>query len=50
MGRALVAVPQSETVNAVADTGPKQKDLPTDEWQEEEGGAFRLLTSWLTYL
>lgn len=50
VGRALVTVCQSETVNAVPDTGQRQKDLPTDEWQEEEEVAFSLLTLWLTHL
>ena len=49
MAIGLVTVSQSETVNAVRDTGQRQEDLPTDEEQQEEG-ASSLLTSWLTHL
>lgn len=42
----LVTVSQSENS---ADTAPKQKDLPTDEQQQEEG-TFGLLTSYFTPL
>lgn len=46
---ALVTVSQGETVDVVPDAGQMQKELPTDEWQQEEE-AFGLLTLWSTHL
>lgn len=46
---ALVTVFQEETVDVVPNAGQMQKELPTDEWQQEEE-AFGLLTLWLTHL
>lgn len=46
---ALVTVSQRGTVDVVPDAGQRQKELPTDEWQQEEA-AFGLLTLCLTHL